>query len=38
MRFNEHSAGRVGPLTDRLVSREIDPYVAGEKLLEGIGA
>ena len=38
IRFNEHSADRTGPLADRLVSREIDPYVAGEKLLEGIGA
>jgi GTPase len=38
IRFNEHSAGRAESLADRLVAREIDPYAAGEKLLEGIGA
>jgi len=38
IRFNERSAGRAESLADRLVAREIDPYAAGEKLLEGIGA
>jgi LAO/AO transport system kinase len=38
IRFHEHSAGRVRALADRLVSREINPYTAGEQLIEGIGA
>jgi GTPase len=38
IRFNEHSADRVAALADRLVSREIDPYAAGEQLIQGIGA
>ena len=38
IRFNERSAGHAESLADRLVAREIDPYAAGEKLLEGIGA
>ena len=38
IRFNERSAGRVAELADRLVSREINPYAAGEKLIEGMGA
>ena len=38
IRFNERSAGRVSAMADRLVSREINPYAAGEKLIEGMGA
>jgi LAO/AO transport system kinase len=38
IRFNERSAGRVAAMADRLVSREINPYAAGEKLIEGMGA
>jgi len=38
IRFNERSAGRVNAMADRLVSREINPYAAGEKLIEGMGA
>ena len=38
IRFKEHSASRVRAMADRLMSREIDPYVAGEQLIEGIGA
>jgi len=38
IRFNERSAGRVAAMADRLVSREINPYAAGEQLIEGIGA
>jgi len=38
IRFKEHSAGRVGPTAERLASRQIDPYAAGEQLLEGMGA
>ncbi len=38
IRFKEHSASRVRATADRLMSREIDPYVAGEQLIEGIGA
>jgi len=38
IRFKEHSAARVRATADRLMSREIDPYVAGEQLIEGIGA
>jgi len=38
IRFKEHSAPRVRATADRLMSREIDPYVAGEQLIEGIGA
>jgi len=38
IRFQERSAGRVRALADRLVSREINPYTAGEQLIEGIGA
>ena len=35
---SEHSAGRVAVVADRLAAREISPYVAGEQLLDGIGA
>jgi LAO/AO transport system kinase len=38
IRFKEHSASRVRATADRLMTREIDPYVAGEQLIEGIGA
>jgi len=38
IRFNERSAGRVSAMADRLVSRETNPYAAGEKLIEGMGA
>jgi len=38
IRFTERSAGRVAAIADRLASREIDPYAAGEKLIEGMGA
>jgi LAO/AO transport system kinase len=38
IRFNERSAGRIAAMADRLVSREINPYAAGEKLIEGMGA
>ena len=38
IRFSERSAGRVAAIADRLASREIDPYAAGEKLIEGMGA
>jgi len=38
IRFKEHSASRVRATADRLMSREIDPYKAGEQLIEGIGA
>ena len=38
IRFNERSAGRVAAMADRLVSRETNPYAAGEKLIEGMGA
>ena len=37
-RFKESSAGRVAAVADRLAAREISPYVAGEQLLDGIGA
>src|SRR6267378_2020249 len=38
IRFQERSADRVRTLAERLVSREINPYAAGEQLIEGIGA
>jgi LAO/AO transport system kinase len=38
IRFNERSVGRVSAMADRLVSRETNPYAAGEKLIEGMGA
>ena len=38
IRFREHSASRIRATADRLMSREIDPYAAGEQLIEGIGA
>ena len=38
IRFNERSAGRVAAMADRLVSRETNPYAAGEKLIEAMGA
>ena len=38
IRFQERSAGRVRAMADRLVSRETNPYAAGEQLIEGIGA
>jgi LAO/AO transport system kinase len=37
-RFHASSAGRVAALAERLAAREISPYVAGEQLLDGIGA
>jgi LAO/AO transport system kinase len=37
-RFKAASADRVAALAERLVAREISPYVAGELLLDGIGA
>jgi LAO/AO transport system kinase len=36
-RFKESSAGRVAAMAERLVAREISPYVAGEQLLDGTG-
>jgi LAO/AO transport system kinase len=38
IRFQERSADRARALAERLVSREINPYAAGEQLIEGIGA
>jgi len=38
IRFQERSAGRVRALAERLVAREINPYSAGEQLIQGIGA
>jgi len=38
IRFYQRSAGRVRAMADRLVSREINPYAAGEQLIQGIGA
>jgi LAO/AO transport system kinase len=38
IRFKERSAGRVGAMAERLASRKIDPYAAGEQLIEGMGA
>ncbi|OLC77936.1 MAG: LAO/AO ABC transporter ATP-binding protein [Deltaproteobacteria bacterium 13_1_20CM_2_69_21] len=38
IRFHERSAGLVRGMADRLVSREISPYAAGEQLIEAMGA
>jgi len=38
IRFRERSADRVRAMADRLASREINPYAAGEQLIQGIGA
>jgi hypothetical protein len=38
MWFNASSAGQIAAVTERLVSRQITPYAAGELLLEGMGA
>jgi LAO/AO transport system kinase len=38
IRFQERSKNRVRDLAERLVSRQTDPYAAGEKLIEGMGA
>jgi LAO/AO transport system kinase len=37
-RFKASSAGRVAALAERLATRQISPYVAGELLLDGTGA
>jgi LAO/AO transport system kinase len=37
-RFKASSAGRVAALADRLATRQISPYLAGEQLLDGTGA
>jgi LAO/AO transport system kinase len=37
-RFKASSAGRVAALAERLATRQISPYVAGEQLLDGTGA
>ena len=38
IRFKERSRSRVGAMAERLASRQIDPYAAGEQLIEGMGA
>jgi hypothetical protein len=37
-RFRQSSASRVAALAERLASRRISPYSAGEELLASIGA
>lgn len=36
LRFRESSAARTAELAERLAAREIDPYAAGEQLLDGL--
>jgi len=36
LRFRESSAGRTAVLAERLAAREINPYAAGEQLLDGL--
>ena len=38
IRFHERSKPRVREMADRLMTRKIDPYAAGEQLIEGMGA